>query len=485
MDNLYSFLAWLSIIVYYILAVGISIRVVVKRRVVGVSLAWMMVIYIVPFVGIAAYLTFGELNLGRKRAERARQMYQPYANWFSQLDSCEAHQPAMISQAAKPIHLLCENNLNIPSLSGNTLTLLTAPDEIMQSILQDIRAAQHYIHLEFYIWHPGGMANDIGAALIQAARRGVEVKLLLDSAGSHSFFRSDWPKTFRAAGINVVEALAVKAWRMFFRRMDLRQHRKIIVIDNVIAYTGSMNLVDPRHFKTDAGVGQWVDIMVRTTGPNVAVLNAIQAWDWEVETGERCLPAMPECTIGPSLTDYDAIQTIPSGPGMPPDIIHQVLSLAIYQARDSIVITSPYFVPSEALHQALINAAQRGVNVEIILPKHNDSLMVKWASNSFFYELLSAGATIYLFDGGLLHTKSVIIDKKHCLIGTVNLDMRSLWINFEVSLAVDDREFTQQMVWLLESYKTQSETIDYSRWKKRTLFDRAREHFFYLFSPLL
>ncbi|WP_087019764.1 cardiolipin synthase [Thaumasiovibrio subtropicus] len=484
MANFYSVLALISVVLYYILAIGISIRVVVKRRVVGVSLAWLMVIYSLPFVGVAAYLMFGELNLGRKRAERADRMFEPYGEWFRALDACEAHQPTKISREALPIHQLCEQQLNIPSLSGNTLSLLTAPDEIMLAMIEDIEKAKHTIHLEFYIWHPGGLANDVGKALLDAAARGVKIKLLLDSAGSLTFFRSAWPKTFKAAGIEVVEALAVSPWRMFLRRMDLRQHRKIVVIDNKVGYTGSMNLVDPRYFKADAGVGHWVDIMVRITGPNVAVLNAIQAWDWEVETGKRALPPIPQCGLE-KTNEYDAIMTIPSGPGMPDAIIHKVLSLAIYQARDSITITTPYFVPSEALHYALLNAAQRGVEVNIILPKHNDSIMVRWASRSFFHDLLSAGVTIHQFDGGLLHTKSVVIDKKHCLIGTVNLDMRSLWLNFELTLAIDDREFTKQMIWLQQKYIDESETVDQARWQLRTVKDRFLEHFFYLFSPLL
>nr|WP_086939597.1 cardiolipin synthase [Thaumasiovibrio occultus] len=485
MQNIYSLLALIGLFLYYALAIGISIRVVVKRRVVGVSMAWMMIIYVLPFVGVAAYLLFGELNLGRKRADRAKQMFEPYGEWFKSLHQCAAHQPSRISDEALPIHTLCEKQLRIPSLSGNTMSLFTAPDEIMLAIIDDINKAKDFIHLEFYIWHPGGMANDVAFALIQAADRGVKIRILLDSAGSRSFFKSDWPITLAKHDIEVVEALSVSAWRMFLRRMDLRQHRKIVVIDNTIAYTGSMNMVDPRFFKTDAGVGQWVDIMVRTTGPNVAVLNAIQAWDWEVETGERLLPQIPECRLEPERHDFDAIQTIPSGPGMPPYIIHQVLSLAIYQARESITITTPYFVPSEALHHALINAGERGVTVNIILPKRNDSLMVEYASRSFYHELLQAGVNIYQFDGGLLHTKSVVIDEKYSLIGTVNLDMRSLWLNFEVTLAVDDREFTEQMIWLQRDYMRQSELVCFSRWKNRTVFERAREHFFYLFSPLL
>ncbi|MGF1691799.1 cardiolipin synthase [Photobacterium kagoshimensis] len=485
MEQFYQILVWLSVFLYWLLIAGITIRVVFKRRVVGVSLAWLMIIYIIPVGGIIAYLLFGELNLGKKRAKRALDMFSPYADWFQRLNDCPEHQPQLMSQYARPICDLCENRLGIPSLVGNSLSLQDSPQTILRSIIDDIKQAQLSIHLEFYIWHPGGLADEVGVALIDAAKRGLRVKLLLDSAGSMRFFRSHWPRLMRHAGIEVTEALAVTPFRMFLRRLDLRQHRKIVVIDNEIAYTGSMNLVDPRFFKTDAGVGEWVDVMVRLTGPTVTVLNSIQAWDWEVETGTRDLPPMPNCSIKQPNEHSDTVQVIPSGPGMPDEIIHQVLLLSIYQAQESVVITTPYFVPSENLLHALRGAALRGINVSLIIPDKNDSTMVEWASRSFFAELLSAGVKIYRFHGGLLHTKSVVIDDNHCLIGTVNLDMRSLWLNFEVTLAVDSAEFTQQLSWLQQEYIKDSTLVDRREWEKRSVQHKLAEQFFYMFSPLL
>ncbi|OAN13669.1 cardiolipin synthase A [Photobacterium jeanii] len=485
MEQFYQILAWVSVFLYWLLIAGITVRVVFKRRVVGVSLAWLMIIYIIPVGGIVAYLLFGELNLGKKRAKRAHEMFIPYAEWFQRLNDCPEHQPQLMSQYARPICDLCENRLGIPSLVGNSLSLQDSPQKILKSIVEDIEQAQVSIHMEFYIWHPGGLADEVGVALIQAAKRGVRVKVLLDSAGSMRFFRSHWPRLMRHAGIEVTEALAVTPFRMFLRRLDLRQHRKIVVIDNTIAYTGSMNMVDPKFFKTDAGVGEWIDVMVRLTGPTVTVLNSIQAWDWEVETGERDLPPLPSCTITPTSPENDTVQVIPSGPGMPEEIIHQVLLLSIYQAQESIVITTPYFVPSENLLHALRGAAHRGISVNIIIPDKNDSTMVEWASRSFFAELLSAGVRIHRFHGGLLHTKSVVIDDNHCLIGTVNLDMRSLWLNFEVTLAVDSAEFTQQLSWLQQEYLKNSTQVDWKEWERRPVQHKLTEQFFYMFSPLL
>ncbi len=280
MEQFYQVLTWIGVFAYWLLIAAVTVRVVFKRRVVGVSLAWMMIIYIVPIGGVIAYLLFGELNLGKKRAERAREMFLPFGNWFKQLNDCPGHQPQQMSLVAKPISDLCENRLGIPGLIGNDLSLQSSPQEILRSLVADINQAQHSIHLEFYIWNPGGLADEVGVALIQASKRGVKIRLLLDSAGSMRFFQSHWPKLMRGAGIELVEALAVSPFRMFFRRLDLRLHRKIVVIDDHIAYTGSMNLVDPAFFKINAGVGQWVDVMVRISGPTVSVLNCIQAWDW-------------------------------------------------------------------------------------------------------------------------------------------------------------------------------------------------------------
>ena len=182
---------------------------------------------------------------------------------------------------------------------------------------------------------------------------------------------------------------------------------------------------------------------------------------------------------------HHPVQVVPSGPGMPEYLILQVLTIAINQANKSLCITTPYFVPSADLLETLKMTAQRGVNVELIIPHNNDSLMVKWASRAFYTELLEAGVKIYEFYGGLLHTKSVVVDEEFCLIGTVNIDMRSLWLNFEVTLAVDDVHFTRQLSELQKSYIESAHQVELEQWEKRSLRNRFFERLFYLFNPLL
>ena len=238
MDKLYHFLTLAGIALYWILVAGVTIRVVLKRRAVSVSLAWLMIIYIIPIFGVICYLLFGELNLGRKRAERAHKMFSPFEQWFRQLNDCQAHTVGHLGDHIYRIDELCNNRMGIPSLSGNTLSLQNSPEEILQSIIEDIENAQESISMVFYIWHPGGLADSVSSALIRAAKRGVEVKLLLDSAGSPRFFRSDWYTMMKNGGVKVVQALEVTAWRIPLRRMDLRQHRKIVVIDNEVGLHG-------------------------------------------------------------------------------------------------------------------------------------------------------------------------------------------------------------------------------------------------------
>ena len=369
---------------------------------------------------------------------------------------------------------------------GNQLQLLTTSDDVMQALIRDIQLARHNIEMVFYIWQPGGMADQVAESLMAAARRGIHCRLMLDSAGSVAFFRSPWAGMMRNAGIEVVEALKVNLLRVFLRRMDLRQHRKMIMIDNYIAYTGSMNMVDPRFFKQDSGVGQWVDLMARMEGPIATSMGIVYSCDWEIETGKRILPPPPDGNIMPfEEASGHTIHTIASGPGFPEDLIHQALLTATYSAREYLIMTTPYFVPSDDLLHAICTAAQRGVDVSIILPRKNDSLLVGWASRAFFSELLAAGVKIYQFEGGLLHTKSVLVDGELSLVGTVNLDMRSLWLNFEITLVIDDAGFGGDLAAVQDDYISRSRLLDARLWVKRPLWQRIAERLFYFFSPLL
>lgn len=486
MTTFYAVVSWLLILGYWLLIAGVTLRILMKRRAVPSAMAWLLIIYILPLVGIIAYLSLGELNLGKRRAERARAMWPSTAKWLSELKAYKQIFATENSDVASSLFELCERRQGIGEVKGNQLQLLTTSDDVMQALIRDIQLAHHNIEMVFYIWQPGGMADQVAESLMAAARRGVHCRLMLDSAGSVTFFRSPWAGMMRNAGVEVVEALKVSLWRVFLRRMDLRQHRKMVLIDNYIAYTGSMNLVDPRYFKQDAGVGQWVDLMARMEGPVATSMGVIYSCDWEIETGKRILPPPPDDNVMPfEQASGHTIQTIASGPGFPEDLIHQALLTSVYAAKKYLVMTTPYFVPSDDLLHAICTAAQRGVEVSIIVPYKNDSLLVGWASRAFFSELLSAGVKIYQFEGGLLHTKSVLVDGQLSLVGTVNLDMRSLWLNFEITLVIDDDGFGSDLAAVQDDYISRSRLVDAGQWLKRPMWQRIVERLFYFFSPLL
>ncbi|WWO97612.1 MAG: cardiolipin synthase [Candidatus Dasytiphilus stammeri] len=491
MITFYSFISWFILLLYRLLITATVFRILMKRRTVSSSLAWLLIIYILPLIGILAYFTLEELYLGKRRAKRAQIILPSITQWIKQFKHYERFFAIKNSEVARQLFQLCKLRQGITGFKANKLNLLTTTDDIVKSIIQDIQLARNNIQIVFYIWQPGGITNTVADALITAAKRGVHCRLMLDSAGSRRFFQSTLVSVMRNAGIEIVEALRVSLLRIFFRRLDLRQHRKMVLIDNCIAYTGSMNLVDPRIFKQKSKVGQWIDLMVRMEGPITNLMRIIYSCDWELETGHRILPFHPDLeskiiySLSPPSEPAAILHVIASGPDYPDYMIHKALLTAIFSARNAIIMTTPYFVPSEDLLHALCIAAQRGVEVSIIIPYCNDSILVGWASRAFFTELLKAGVKIYQFEGGLLHTKSVQIDGQLSLIGTVNFDMRSLWLNFEITLVIDDNNFGNDLSFIQENYINSSRLIDVNSWLGRPYWQRILEQLFYFFSPLL
>ena len=354
---------------------------------------------------------------------------------------------------------------------------------INDHILADISAAKATVYIEFYIYYNGGRIREIHDELINARERGLEVKMLLDSVGSRTFLRSKEATSLRDAGVEIVEALYANPLRFFLRRLDLRLHRKIILIDGCIGYSGSMNMADPRVFGLNESVGHWIDLMVRVEGPAVAALSGIFSNDWQIETGV----SLTNMVYPLACTDPDCmpIQVVPSGPAIAPDNLLHLLLTSIYTARFSIELTTPYFVPDDALVLALKAAALRGVRVSIYLPMRNNSRLVNYASRAFFSELMKAGVRICPFKNGLLHTKCLLVDRQIALVGSVNLDMRSLWLNFEVTLVLSDDGFCQELGRLIDRYNSESDTLDYDRWQRRSRFKQFVENMTRLISPLL
>jgi len=461
---------------------ALSLRILMKRRPVGVTLAWLLFVYILPILGIFFYLLFGERYLGRLRALRAKEQYKYYSLWLQRiLVTQQSLLP--LNPLLRPVMELTRGSVGMPALSGGNWTLLDTADKLFPKLISDIAKAERTIFIEFYILEAQGDVLAVLDSLEEAVERGVHVHLMLDSVGSNSFLRSRRCKEMIKKGVKTLDVLHANYLRMTLRRQDLRQHRKLISIDNKIAYTGSMNLADPAFFKTKSGVGPWVDLMVRLEGDISKIIQGTLIFDWEMETGIRLEKYLDWPTF--TVKNDTLMQLLPSGPALDEEILLQVLLTAIHNARTHIVLTTPYFVPDESLLQALKSAAKRGLEVTVIVPRRNDSKLAQFAGRSFYDELLTAGVNILRFTGGLLHAKTVIIDDHLVLIGSVNLDMRSIWLNFEATLVVDDQEFCRQVLKIVNGYSKESHRLLLAEWSKRPYYKKMMENIAQLASPLL
>jgi len=489
MFDMFDSPAWVTtslLVTDWLIRLGLSVRLIMRGRPVGFTLAWLAVVLIFPIFGAAAYLMFGELRLGRRRADSAARIHGIYREWIADLNHRTQVDWQKLGADCHALARLCDQVIGIPALPGNDCRLLDTAEITFRTLVDDIHQAQRTVHLEFYIWNKGGDADEVVEALLLAAQRGVICRVLIDAVGSHDFLNSDLPARLREGGVQLHAALPVGLVRMLFYRLDLRLHRKIAVIDGEIAYTGSMNLVDPRFFKRSAGVGQWIDAMVRLRGPAVEALSVTFLEDWEAETGESIEQLRQTGDVHPVAEAGTAVvQTIPSGPILPSQAIESVLISTIYGAQEEVVLTTPYFVPDELLLTALASAAGRGVRVTIVVPAHVDSRLVRLASQAHKGELLAAGVKIMLFDGGLLHTKSVTVDNELSLFGSLNLDPRSMQLNFEITLGIYDAAFTRELRGLQNSYIAASTPMDLASWQRRSALVRFADNAARLLSPLL
>ena len=474
-----------GLLIFHFLLVTYFIGVIISvRRPVGVAFAWILIVMTFPVVGISLYILIGERPVGRKLTRKIIRMNREYEKITEDMRAMYAGDRLKLPSEARSFSLLAEANNGTPVVAGNKVELHTNSLQILQLFIDEINQAKKSLHLEFYIWALGGDADRVGEAVIAASKRGVECKVLLDSLGSSAWFKSRWPARFRNAGIQVTEALPIQIGRFQFRRADLRLHRKIFVIDNAVVWTGSMNLVDPRTFKQDSGVGEWVDAMVRVEGPIAAQFELTFAFDWSVDNPKITHFRDQKPKVVPHVGGVIA-QELASGPVYRDDILYQVMLSAIIDAQEELTITTPYFGPDAGLMQALMATARRGVKVTLIVPKLNDSKLVAWSSRSYYADLLNSGVRIAEFHGGLLHTKSLLVDQKAAIFGSVNFDQRSLRLNFEISLIVYDEVFSAGLEKLVESYIAQSNFVDPKTWAKRPKWHHYLENAAHLTSPLL
>lgn len=451
-------------------------------------MAWLLLVALFPFAGAIMYLLIGERRITRRRARNLDKLRLEYRNIVS-----AALQGGLINvdwsrhaPAVRAMDKLGRKMMGSPTVQGSRIALFHDTQEILRAIARDIDAAETSVLMEFYIWSAGGTADEVLEAVVRAAQRGVRCRVLIDALGARQWWQGAQPRRLRAAGVELRAALPAGVFHTLIGRTDLRMHRKVAIVDGKLAWTGSMNLVDPRYFKLDAGVGEWIDAMVRIEGAAVVPLSATLIGDWLLETGESTQELIDSVKQYRELPDGSAdIQVIPSGPGLSEDGLLQMLIALINAAQEELILTTPYLVPDDAMILALRAAAGRGVKVIIIVPEKVDSRLTRYASRSYYDDLLSIGVEIHLFHGGLLHTKSILVDGTLSMFGTVNLDMRSLWLNYEIALFIYDPAFGQSLRELLQSYLEQSTRLDPTIWEKRSFKGRLLENALRMASPLL
>lgn len=470
----------------------VAIQIIYRRRPVTTSLMWLAVLAFIPFLGAALYFLIGESRLGSRRLARYLVLSRDLdaragTLWkHQQLDIEEdGEDPALWA----PVARFGTAVSGLPPLKGNKLSLISEAPDLIRALVEDIDQARSHVHLLYYIWQKDapGPIDDLVAALLRAAARGVECRILVDAVGSKHFLRGDHVQRLRAGGVNVVVALPVGLGRMFLERIDLRNHRKIAIIDGDVAYCGSHNMTDAAFrvgwiWKS----GLYIDATIRIAGPAAGALAVVFLQDWLLDSDERIDEVekyIPE--IRSKRGHTSAVQIIPSGPGPAPDAIHQALLTTIYLAREELLMTTPYFVPDEALSKALQSAARRGVRVTLVMPAESDSWLVAAASRAHYADLLEAGVRILHYRGGLLHSKTITVDRKFGLIGSTNFDARSFWLNFEVTVFIYDDDFASEMRFMQMSYVSDAYEIHLDEWRKRSAWHTFRDNAAQLLGPLL
>ena len=465
-DTLHWNFSWplLALLVHYLLVLYLVSHVLLRPdREPASRVAWIILILAVPVLGMVIYLFLGETNIGSTRAAHMRTARENLIDQFKSTHPPHVQSTDILQQIPRrysqvfAIGHSVNGFLPVPHNHGK---LMRDSETMIDSLVHDIEGAQVHVHLFFYIWLPDESGAKIAHALMRAAQRGVTCRVMVDAVGSRDFVRSDYWEAMRNAGVRVAQALTIgnPIKRVLLGRIDLRNHRKIMVIDHRITYCGSQNCADAA-FLPKAKFAPWVDIMVRLTGPIVWQNQIIFLNDWEATTGEK-INLSQEIPDTPRLADDGFIaQVIATGPTERYSAMSDTFLKLISSARYELNITTPYFIPNESILSALCIAARCGTQVTLNVPKRNDSWIVAAASRSYYRALLLAGVRIYEYEGGLLHSKLLTIDQELCLIGSANLDRRSFDLNYENNMVLYDAPLTQAIIQRQQSYLNASQEI--------------------------
>ncbi len=470
MDQTGWALAWVILVFITDVTVRIlAIIIVPRNRRPTAAMAWLLAIYFIPIIGVLLFLLIGNPRLPRKRRKKQQQINEYIRTTSHGLDlgTLRPDPPLWFEQLVR-----LNRNLGAMPLSGeNDATLISGYEESIDEMAAAIRQATSYVHAEFYILQLDKTTAGFFDALEDAVTRGVVVRVLLDHwANRGKPFYAETCRRLDAMGADWKLMLPVQPLRGKYQRPDLRNHRKLLVVDGHVAFMGSQNVTDstynlPKNIKRGL---HWVDMMTRLDGPVVASVNAVFLSDWYSET-DQIVEGIELFDVHTGSGDLDC-QVIPSGPGFEFQNNLKLFMTLLFAARKKIVIVSPYFVPDEGLLIAIQTACQRGVHVELFVSEEGDQAMVYHAQRSYYEALLRGGVKIWMYEKPfILHSKSMSIDDDVAVIGSSNMDMRSFGLNLEISLLVRGEDFVSQLRAVEDEYRALSRELTLEEWMQQPL----------------
>lgn len=457
-----------------------------ERRDPRIVWAWLLVLNLIPVIGFLLYLLIG-MDFYKNRLFRVKEIEDEMRKLaLKQEKLINKNELEVNGQLLSNYKDLVLYNLEVSDAvltNNNVVNIISDGKEKFHQLLEDIRNAKEYIHIQYYIIQKDDLWFEISRELIKKAQKGVHVRVLFDGMGSRKMGASRW-NMLRTCGIHVGEFFPPVLGRLHFR-INYRNHRKIVVIDGRLAYVGGFN-IGREYLGKVQKYGYWRDTHLRIEGAAVTTLAVRFALDWNYATNENLflkndLFKLPEYESHGDIP----VQIISSGPDSTYQQIRDNYLYLIHRAKSNVYIQTPYFVPDEAILTALQVASKSGVEIRIMIPCKPDHPLVYWATFSYIGELLKSGARCFIYNNGFLHAKTLSIDGDVCCCGTANMDIRSFKLNFEVNAVVYNEEFTKKMDTLFLEDLEQCTEITLEDYDTRSLWVRYKEGFSRLFSPVL
>ncbi|MFK7812962.1 MAG: cardiolipin synthase [Maribacter sp.] len=459
---------------YIIIALFIVLSLLLHGAKPTKTLAWLLTIFTIPVGGILLYLLVGR----NRRKNKLLKLGVPFSE--SSLKTTVVHVENMKGAYVKLIKLI-HKNCNFPVTDGNLLQALKNGKITFEAIFEALNKAENQIHLQYYIFEEGELADRLLILFHDKIAQGVQVRMIYDGVGSFSLSKG-YVKKLLAIGVEVYPFLPFKFGR-FLRSVNYRNHRKIIIVDGKIAFTGGINISD-KYLRGGPSLGKWHDMHLRIEGKAAQQLNEVFASDWCLVSQKSILPiAWPHILDASSAGKL--VQIVSGGPDDDFPILEQAYFTIINQAKDYLFITNPYIIPGPAIIQALQTAALSGVDVRLMISEKVDSKIVGWCVRSYFQVLLKSGIKIYLFPDGFLHSKIIVSDDAISTIGTANLDDRSFEQNYEVNAIIYDTPFAKLLKDDFLRDSNISRLLSYEEHLKRPWSDKLKEGFGKVFSPVL